>query len=136
MLRRKALSTIDGNRRRGQELSPNLRGEITGAVKAGLSNGEAGKLFQIDRETVRKTVQLQPIREKGHSLSRIGRPKKATVYDIRAILRYVRAFPKNTYTQIRTETQIQLSTSTIKRILIPYHIRKWQCKKGLNYRQK
>ena len=56
MLRRKALSTIDGNRRKGQELSPNLRGEITGAVKAGLSNGEAGKLFKIDRETVRKTV--------------------------------------------------------------------------------
>ena len=52
MLRRKALSTINCNRRKGQELSSNLRGEITGAVKAGLSKYAVDKLFKIPRKTV------------------------------------------------------------------------------------
>jgi hypothetical protein len=124
MLRRKALSVIDGNRRKGHELDPNLRGEITGAAEAGLSNGVVGKLFEIDRETVRKKGQLQTVRQQGHSLPRTGRPKKATAQDIHAIVRYVRAFPKNTYAKMRQELQILLSTSTIKRILVPFHIRK------------
>ena len=52
MLWRKALSTIGGNKRKGQELSPNFRGEITRAVKAGLSKYEVNKLFKILYKTV------------------------------------------------------------------------------------
>lgn len=45
------------------------------------------------------------------------------------IIRYARIHPKSTYAEMRQNLQLLLSYSTIKRILLPYHIRKWQCKK-------
>jgi transposase len=82
MLQRKALSTISGNRQKGHELTPNLRGKLTTAVELGLSCGQAGKIFKIHRETVQKTCQLEPQRVEGHTKSRAGRPKKTDNRDI------------------------------------------------------
>ena len=45
------------------------------------------------------------------------------------VVRYVRINLKHTYRQIRRSLTVSLSTSTIKRILEPFDIRKWQCKK-------
>jgi hypothetical protein len=52
MLRHKALSVVEANRRECHKLDPTLEDEATLAVEAGLSNGVVGKMFEIDREIV------------------------------------------------------------------------------------
>lgn len=110
-------------------MDPHTRGQIIGAAKAGLSYGRIGKIFKIDRETARQTCLLDSERVQGHSKPRTGRPSKIDDRDVRTIVRYVRINPKHTYRQIKERLRVSLSTSTIKRILAPFNIRKWQARK-------
>jgi Transposase len=100
-------------------------GEYHGTVK-----WYSPEAFRLDftPSIVKATLRRDSIRTANEALPRPGRPKKASDRDIRAILRYVRINPKNTYRKIRQELQLSFSSRTIKRILEPFHIRKWQCK--------
>ena len=129
MAQRKALGEISGNRAKGHELTVNQRAQIVGAVKCGATIVDVSKTLNFNPTTVITTVQKDSIRQDNQSLPRSGRPKKADARDIRTIVRYVRINPKHTYRQIKQQLRISLSASTIKRILAPFHIRKWQCKK-------
>ena len=129
MPQRTPLSAISCNRKVGCELTPNFRGKLTGAVQAGATPGVVSKIFKIPRSTVQNTCKLQTQRVEGHSKPRSGRPPKTDNRDIRTIVRYVRINPKHTYAQIKADLQLSLSARTIKRILAPSNIRKWQCKK-------
>jgi hypothetical protein len=123
MAQRRPLGEISGNRPAGHELTVNDRAQIVGAIKCGARPCEVSRTLDFTPNPIFTTVQRDSIRQDNHSLPRSGRPKKATDRDIRTIVRYVRVNPKHTYRQIRQSLRILLSTSTIKRILAPFHIR-------------
>jgi IS30 family transposase len=128
MPRRGPLQEISGNRPIDHELKINDRAQIVGAVKCGIKLAETARALDFTPSTVKTTVRRNSIRHANEALPRSGRSKKASARDIRAIIRYVRINPKNTYRKIRQELQISFSSRTIKRILEPFHIRKWQYK--------
>lgn len=127
MLQRRPLGEISGNRPVGHE-TVNDRAQIVGAVKCGVRIAGAARAFGFTPSTVKTPVRRNSVRHANEALPRSGRPIKATERDVRTIIRYVRINPKRTYRQIKTQLRISLSASTIKRILAPFHIRKWQCK--------
>jgi Transposase len=129
MAQRHPLGEIGGNRPVGRKLTVNNRAQIGGAIKCGARPCEVRNTIYSTRQPISTTVQRESVRQDNQSLPRCGRPKNTTDRDVYTILRYVRINPKHTYRQIRQSLQILLSTSTIKRILAPFHIRKWQCKK-------
>lgn len=129
MAQRPALREISVNRPAGHELSVNQRAQIVGAVKCGVSIAETARALNFKPSTVKTTVRRDTERHANETLPRSGRPKKATDRDIRMIVRYARLNPKHTYRQIRKSLATMLSKNTIKRILEPFNIRKWQCKK-------
>jgi IS30 family transposase len=122
---RRPLCEISGNRPVGHELTVNERAQIVGAVKCGVRIADTARALDFTPSTVKTTVRRDSIRTANEALPRTGRPKKASNRDIRAIVRYVRINPKNTYRKIRQELQLSFSSRTIKRILEPFHIRKW-----------
>ena len=126
---RPALREIDANRPVGHELSVNKRAQIVGAVQGGAGFTETAQRLDLKPSTVKTTLRREPMRHANESLPRTGRPKATSARDVRTIVRYVRINPKHTYRQIRKSLQLTLSSRTIKRILEPFNIRKWQCAK-------
>ena len=129
MPQRPALREISANRPAGHELSVNQRAQIVGAVKCGSKIADTARALNFLPSTVRITVLRDAVRHDNKTQPRNGRPKKATDRDICIIIRYVRINLKHTYRQIRKSLATMLSKNTIKRILEPFNIRKWQCKK-------
>jgi transposase len=128
MPQRRPLSEISGNRPEGHELTVNDRAQIIGAIKCGVSIADAARTLDFPPSTVKTTIRRDSVRSANATLPRSGRPSKASARDIRTIIRYVRINPKHTYRQIRQELQLSFSSRTVKRIIEPFHIRKWQCK--------
>jgi hypothetical protein len=124
MPQRRPLGEISGNRRDGKELTPIQRAEVVGAAKCGVRYADISRILDIAPITVRRTYELSDQRDLHESLSRAGRPSLTSERDKRAVVRYARFNPKSTYRQMHQDLQISLSDSTIKRILLPYHLRK------------
>jgi transposase len=122
------LQPISGNKRRGKELSPYLRGQIMSAREEGASFRDIAKRLEIPVSTVFTTVKSTG-RQEGHSLSRTGRPSYISERDKRALLRFVRANPRATYAVVRQETGLTLCTDTIRQILYTAGISNWMVKK-------
>jgi hypothetical protein len=121
---RRPLREISGNRPINHELTPNQRAEIVGAAKCGVGYADIGRILDFAPSTVRYTYELSSQRNVNESISRAGRPSITSERDKRTVVRYARFHPKSTYAQMRTDLQILLSDNTIKRILLPYHLRK------------
>jgi hypothetical protein len=79
--------------------------------------------------TVRYTYKLSEQRTTNQSIARTGRPYIITARVKGTVVNYARSYPKSIYQETRVDLEISLSDSTIKRILLLYHLRKWQCKK-------
>jgi IS30 family transposase len=73
---RRPLGEIDGNARRGIELSPFNRGQIIATRREGGSWNYIADQLKIARSTIRSTLYANPLRTQGHSLERSGRPPK------------------------------------------------------------
>ena len=123
------LQEINTNRIRGNELSHTHRHYIVGCSAAGIANHEIASTFEIPKQTVSDTINLHSQRNDDKSLSRSGAPKLASEQDERAILRFVRRFPKKTYRQIAAEVAHTLSRSTVYRLLKIHGITNGLCKK-------
>jgi hypothetical protein len=80
-------------------------------------------------QQIRKTVELDPIREKNESLPRSGKPRDIARQLERRILRFGRRFPKFTYKKVRLGVLTTLSKASIHRILKKEGITNWICKK-------
>jgi hypothetical protein len=63
---RTILGTIDGNRGVGNELTPNQRGKIEGAIAVGANSAQAAKLVNCTPRGARKTVSLVSPSESRH----------------------------------------------------------------------
>ena len=129
MPRRPALREISANRPIGHELKPVDRALIVGASKCGVSIANTAQRLNFNPNTVKTTLRRDSIRQDNKALTRTGRPLKASKRDVQKIIYYVRVNPKHTYSQIRKNLAPFLSLRTIKRILEPFNIKKWQCKK-------
>ena len=94
---RTPLALIDGNRRFKEELTPNDRGKIEGAIAAGATYAFAAENVNCAPSTARYTVQQASKRQYGHSKPRSGRLKEWDSRFERRVLRLVRINPKTTY---------------------------------------
>ena len=126
---RTPLGVISGNRFKGCELSPYIRGQITGARLIGRSFSTIAKALKVDRSTVRYTTLQAPQRVDGQSIPRKPRQKSYTEHDVRSVLRYVRLHPKHTYAQVLNDCGVNFKVSTLKRILKEAGITNWRAKR-------
>jgi transposase len=111
--------------KRGKELTPYQRGLISGMRSAGASYTKISKHLDIPVSTVRGSILREAaITEGAPTPHRTGRPPITDERDKRVILRYVAKHPKANYDAIRRETGLNLSITTLKRLLSRSNIRK------------
>jgi transposase len=111
------------------ELSPYLRGIIIGLAHAGQTPTQIQNALSLPESTIRTTIQRDKTRNNGESKPRSGRPVCYSVYDERRILRIVRKEPKITYKELKIQLGIDISNTTLTRILHKYGIAKWRAAK-------
>jgi transposase InsO family protein len=126
---RTPLGCISGNRFKGCEISPYLRGKIAGKASLGLTAYKIAKDLKLVTGIVRYTILQDELRDEGHSLPRKPRNLSYTEHDERVLLRHVRLNPKDTYKQVIIACGLNCKTSTVKKILKKYGIANWKCKK-------
>ena len=114
------LSGISANIQRRRELSPYERGIIVGVSKTTDSATVIAQLTKVPRTTIQSTLLIDSEHDEGTTKPRSGRPKIYDERDERLILRYVRKNPKDTYADILEAISIDISKSTIRRILQDY----------------
>ena len=125
---RKVLGVISSNIKKRPDLTPYNRGKIVSAAEWGISPSAIATKLELPNSTVRNTLKLDPLRN-GVSRPRSGRPREYTERHVRKLVRYVRIYPKDTYTEIRKAMGFDFCDRTIKRMLDPSGITNWHCKK-------
>jgi hypothetical protein len=126
---RNPLTPISGNKVKGGELSRYERGLIVGASIGGLTPREIEVEFNVSRGAVRRILELQHIRQDGASLSRAGARLKYSARDRRALLAYIRKYPKATFDQRREDLGLKMSNTYIKDLCKLHGITYWRVKK-------
>ena len=128
-VQRVPLAPIDSNRRLKQELTPWQRSEIQTYRNIGLTNEHISRLTFCTPGTVATTLNLNTLRTNGKSCPRSGRPTALSRRDRRLILRIIRRNPKLTYAVLRVEVGVEVSKSTLYRMLKDEGITNWLAKK-------
>jgi IS30 family transposase len=123
------LASIDPNRSLKKELTPWQRSEIQTYHKVGLTNEHIGRLTFCTPGTVATTLHLNTLRIDGKTRPRPGRPIILSTWDRRLILRIIRRNPKLTYAQLKVEAGVEVSQSTLYRMLKDEGITNWLAKK-------
>lgn len=126
---RPPLQPDSGNRRRGTQLTPYLRGKIIQAFDNGTSRAQISRDFDLPWSTVNEQIQTRDSRPNGVIPPRTGRPPILNAHIKRRLLRFINLNPFASYTRIRRELFIAASDDTIRRALQAYGIRKWIAKK-------
>ncbi|KAH9204216.1 hypothetical protein DL95DRAFT_319867 [Leptodontidium sp. 2 PMI_412] len=70
---RTPIGCISGNRFKGCEISPYMRGKVAGFSAAGASQSTIATVLNLHRNTVQYTLAQDEIRDEGHSLP--GKPR-------------------------------------------------------------
>ena len=65
---RTPLRSISGNRPKGSEISPYMRGQVAGKASKGAKTATITKALKLTRSTVNYTLQQDEIRNDGYSL--------------------------------------------------------------------
>lgn len=123
------LGQINGNRKRGPDLSPYTRGLIIARHQLDLKPRKISYQLQIARSTIYSTIQQEALRDNGNSLSRPGRPRAVSERDKRHILMRIKADPFITYRELRDATDLNISASTFLRILKESGYGHWRARK-------
>ena len=126
---RAPLTPLNPNSIRRKELSQIQRAKIHGASAFGHKPTEIARVLNHPLSTVKDTLNKTDSNNDYVTTPRPGRPRKYTPQDERYILRIVRREPKITYRQLVTDTQIQLSRSTLYRLLKRVGIKNWLAQK-------
>ena len=126
---RRPLQEISSNSTIRKELSPYQRGILVRASRAGAKLSEISQALSIPKSTIYDTLKIDLERDNGKSKPRTGRPFSYSSRDERKVLRFIRISPKSTYDHVQKECGVDLSTSTLKRILKKYSISNWRAKK-------
>jgi Transposase/DDE superfamily endonuclease len=126
---RTPLGSISGNRPKGSEISPYMRGQIKGQADCGASHSSIAKDLKVLKSTVQYTLRQDELRNNGQSLPRKPRGKSYTDSEERLLLRHVRLNPKDTYKQVITACNLSCKPTTVKKILKKHGISNWRAKK-------
>ena len=119
---RTPLRSISGNRPKGSEISPYMRGQVAGKASKGAKTATIAKALKLTRSTVNYTLQQDEIRNDRYSLPRKPRGKSYTDTNERRILRHIRLNPKDTYQQVINQLELGYRRETIKKILKKHSI--------------
>jgi IS30 family transposase len=117
MAQRQPLQPCDPNRGIKQELTPTLRAQISAYKAVGLTNEQIGARVFCAPTTIAYALRQNAHRDDFKSLSRAGRPPLLSRRDRRLILRIIRVNPKITYNVLKLEAPVQVSRSTLYRML-------------------
>ena len=126
---RTLLGSISGNRPKGSEISPYMRGQIKGQADCGASHSSIAKDLKVLKSTVQYTFRQDELRNNGQSLLRKLRGKSYTDSEERLLLRYVRLNLKDTYKQVIIACNLSCKPTTVKKILKKHGISNWRAKK-------
>jgi hypothetical protein len=126
---RTPLGYISGNRFKGCEISPDIRGKVMGKASRGRNFYQITHDLGLDRSTVKYTIKQDPLRNEGSSIPQKARNKSYTDADERILLRHVGLNPKDTYKQVIIACGLSYKTSIVKKILKKHRILNWKCKK-------
>jgi transposase len=118
-------------RRKGSELTPHLRTQITTLKEvAGWSYGEIHKKFpDLPLSTIKMTCLRSRIRHKEESLKRSGRPSKLNDDDRQKILQKIHEQPRVTYEDLCSEVDNKVKKRSIARLLCVEEMKKWRVMK-------
>lgn len=111
------------------ELTPFLRGRTEGLRESGRTLQQIAEAVQKPLNTVKTTLHYNKLRTNGISQPRSGQPLKTNARDRRRILFIIKRNPDATYAKIREETGIEISDSSLYRILQNFHMEHWIKKK-------
>jgi transposase len=126
---RRILGVLDGNIKKRKELTPKKRGAIVGARLCGVPATKVANILKVPITTVYSTVKADLLRDEGNTRKRTGRPIKYTDREVRALVRYVRRNPKDTYQQVRNAFGWKYANHTLQRMLEPSGITNWRCRR-------
>jgi hypothetical protein len=126
---RTPLRSISGNRPKGSEISPYMRGQVKGQARRGVLQLDIAKDLKLTPSTVQYTLQQDPLRNDGHSLPRKPRKKTYNDTDERRLIRHVHLNPKDTYKQVIIACSLRCKPTTVKKILKRHGICNWRAKK-------
>ena len=126
---RTPLGLISGNKTPRKELDPYTRGLIVADSQNGVTVAESARTRGVPANTIRNTLLATPLRNKGVSLPRSGRPKLYDNRDERALLWLMRNNPRWTYDKLISESSVKVSKSTIKRVMKKHGIANWRAKR-------
>src|SRR5215471_178226 len=116
-MQRAPLGQINGNCRRGPDLSPYICGKIIRSYQLGLKPREISRQLQIRRTTVYSTIRQDVCRNNGNSLPRSGRSRAVSERDKRHILIKIKHDSFIIYRELHDVTDLDISLSTFRRIL-------------------
>lgn len=126
---RTPLRSLANNNVPHMHLSPYDRGKIIGRLEGGDKVGVVAKAYNLPHSTVVYTQRQDQLRDDGTSLLRKARKKSYSDGDERLLLRYIRLFPKSTYTETKKACGLNCSITTIKRVLKIHGISNWKARK-------
>ena len=86
-------------------------------ANGGAAPAEIQVHYSVSRGAVRGSIAQDIIRPKGESVPCPGCPATYTIQDKRIILRNLRLFPKSIFNKRRKECGLEISNSTIKRLV-------------------
>lgn len=129
MVPRTPLGPINSNRVRKTELSPNLRGQITGQASIGCSITSIAKLHGLSTSTIQFTLDQQSLRADGKTLPRTGRPPIPSEDNKSLILRLITRDPFILYSEIREQSGLTVSDDTLLRMLKSSGYGHWKARK-------
>jgi len=126
---RTPLGLTSGNRQYGCEYSPYQRGLINGYALAGYTPTAIALGLNVPSRSIWSTIDMDHKCIEGKSLPCTGRPKSLSNAQERLLIHHLRLFPKDTYQQVKTATGLEISTTTIKKIMKRYGITNWKAKR-------
>ena len=125
------LGSCSGNSRRGPELTPFQHGKIVAASDFGANPAAIAKCYKHPRSTVRSTLSLDSVCNKGISQARAGQPVTYSDREEHKIIYQVQLYPKYIYKEVCIACAVQLYNSTLRSILAKHGIANWHTKKRL-----
>ena len=126
---RTPLGSISGNRPKGSEISPYIRGQIKGQANRSASHSSIAKDLKVLKSTVQYTLRQDELRNNGQSLLQKLRGKSYTDSEERLLLRYICLNLKDIYKQVIIACNLSCKLITVKKILKKHSISNWRAKK-------
>ncbi|KAM3078980.1 hypothetical protein ACMFMF_003906 [Clarireedia jacksonii] len=97
---RRILGVLDGNIKKRRELTPKKRGAIIGARLCGVAATTVARVLKVLITTIYSIEKADLLRIEGYTRPRSGWPIEYSDREVRALVRYIRYNPKETYAQV------------------------------------